>query len=129
MQIDATKSNILLPLLESMRTALLQINKKDIKLQNLVKEILGNMSRPNSIFAEGLLGLLDRIKWAVSSYDLKPHDGWTPGNYVTALPGILYAAKMETEHLINTQTISQSHPSTALALLQQCDHFLKLASC
>jgi len=112
MQIDLTKSPMLIQLLKNMVIGLTQLSNEDTVLRQRIAEIQQYLHSPKSVDSEQITSTIYRAKDIASYYDIKPHGNKTPGNFVMSLPGIFYHASAELDHLIESKRLMEQpvHP-------------------
>lgn len=123
--IDLNRSKILTPLLKNLSIGLSHLSLHDTSVNKKITQFNSYLLH-STVEAEDLMNTLDRTAEIVNSYDIQVHENKTPGNMVSALPGIIYNAKQETEHLMLEARLKRAHVSVP-ALLENINYFCKLA--
>jgi len=104
--INLQKSPLLMQLLKNMAIGLSQVNKQDPAIAQHIQEIKSFLRNP-MVDSNQISSMIDRAKEVISSYNINPSGNKTPGNYVSSLPGQLFHAAAEVQHLIDSQRLSQ----------------------
>lgn len=124
--IDLTRSQFLMPLLQKMMTGLTQLSNSDSALNQKIYELHHFLAEPHQVDGNALLSIVDSAKDLASSYEFKKEK--IPGNFVSALPGIFFAARTELEHMIKSKQLMEEPKSTIARLEIDIERFYKLAT-
>lgn len=103
--ISISQNKFLSHLLASLLAGLTALNNHDPSLQQVATKINGYLGAPLKVSGEELLETLHKIKDIVSSYGIQPKSDLPSNDPVADLPGLIYNALNEVDHLITKEQV------------------------